>query len=161
LVKWALTKIDNTNSAREKIRLVSPDAGALKKIFDIAAKFKINFIQASKHRDLKTGNITSTEIPDLQQEGDQKYVIVDDLCDGGRTFIELAKVIREKRKNTTGVTKIYLVVTHGVFSAGLKPFKGIIDKIYTTNSYREINSMNEFGMYNERYLYLVEQLTVI
>lgn len=161
LVKKALTDIDNTFTAHEIIRLVSPDAGAMKKIFDVAAKFRINFIQASKHRNLVTGNISHTSIPDLDQDQDQKYVIVDDICDGGRTFIELAKVIIEKRKDCIKDTKIYLVVTHGIFSAGLKPFKGFIDKIYTTNSYMEIDPMNDWGQGNERYLDLVKQFKII
>lgn len=155
LVKWALTKIDNTNQARERVTLVSPDAGALKKVFDVAQEFEINkLIIASKHRDIKTGKITHTEVPNLENYNeDNKFVIVDDICDGGRTFIELSKVIKEKLPNA----KIYLIVTHGIFSAGLKPFKGYFDKIYTTNSYRTITSMDEWGAHNEKNLHLVEQ----
>jgi len=36
IVKRALTDIDNKNDAQERICLVSPDAGAYKKIFDVA-----------------------------------------------------------------------------------------------------------------------------
>ena len=36
LVKYALSNIDNKNDAQERICLVSPDAGAYKKIFDVA-----------------------------------------------------------------------------------------------------------------------------
>ena len=158
LVKWALSKIDNTNEAREKVTLISPDAGALKKVFDVAQNFEIDkLIIASKHRDIKTGNITHTEVPNLEKYDDgNKFVIIDDICDGGRTFIELSKVIKERLPNA----KIYLIVTHGIFSGGLKPFRGYFDKIYTTNSYRTITSMNEWGAYNERYLGLVEQFNI-
>jgi ribose-phosphate pyrophosphokinase len=136
LVKFALTDIDNKNDARERICLVSPDAGAFKKIFDVAREFNIdNIISANKIRDLKTGNIIRTEIPDLtSHNNDMNYVIVDDICDGGRTFIELAKVIKETKPEA----KIYLVVTHGIFSAGFKLMAEHLDGIYCTNSYRDV-----------------------
>jgi len=94
LVKFALSNIDNKDGAQDRICLVSPDAGAYKKIFDVAKFYGIsNIITATKVRDMKTGNILHTEIPVLDQHNDLTYVIVDDICDGGRTFVELAKVI--------------------------------------------------------------------
>lgn len=135
IVKHALTAIDNKNDAQERICLVSPDAGAYKKIFDVAKKFGINrIITANKVRDMKTGNIIRTEIPTLDQHNDLKYVIIDDICDGGRTFIELAKAIKGSRPSA----KVYLVVTHGIFSAGFKELSQYFESIYTTNSYRDV-----------------------
>lgn len=96
LVKFALIDIDNKNGARENLYLVSPDAGALKKVYNVAEHFKIeNLIIANKHRDIKTGKIVRTDVPGLTQEpGRRNFVIVDDICDGGRTFLEIAKTIR-------------------------------------------------------------------
>jgi ribose-phosphate pyrophosphokinase len=141
LVKWSLTDIDNTNSARENLFLVSPDAGALKKVYNVAEKFQIdNIIVANKHRDIRTGKITHTEVPNLDENsGKRKYVIVDDICDGGRTFIEIAKVILEKRPKSMYGTEIYLVVTHGIFSAGFLELSKYFDRIYSTNSYSDVN----------------------
>lgn len=141
LVKDALTKIDNKDGAQDRICLVSPDAGAYKKIFDVAKEFKIDrIVTASKVRDIKTGKILRTEIPTLDQHTDLKYVIIDDICDGGRTFIELAKAIKGSRPSA----KVYLVVTHGIFSAGFKELSQYFEGIYTTNSYREVAD-NEYG----------------
>lgn len=135
LVKFALTNIDNRDGARDRICLVSPDAGAYKKIFDVAKEFKIeNIITANKVRDMKTGNILRTEIPVLDQHNDLTYVIIDDICDGGRTFVELAKVIKEGRPTA----KVYLVVTHGIFSAGFKVLNEYIDGTFCTNSFRDV-----------------------
>lgn len=135
LVKDALTKIDNKDGAQSRICLVSPDAGAYKKIFDVAKEFKIdNIITASKVRDIKTGKILRTDIPTLDQHNDIKYVIIDDICDGGRTFIELAKAIKGSRPTA----KVYLIVTHGIFSAGFKELSQYFEGIYTTNSYRDV-----------------------
>jgi ribose-phosphate pyrophosphokinase len=137
LVKQALTKIDNKDGARNRVCLVSPDAGAYKKIFDVAKTFEIeNIITASKVRDLKTGAILRTEVPTLDQHKDFKYIIIDDICDGGRTFTELAKVMKESRPTA----KIYLVVTHGIFSAGFDELGKYFEQIYTTNSYKDIDN---------------------
>lgn len=106
--------------------LISPDGGALKKIYKLAAKVNcIDVIECSKKRDLKTGEITETKV---HMEGyiHGDCVIVDDICDGGRKFIEIAKAL--KKKNCGKVT---LCVTHGIFSNGLEVFDGLIDEIYT------------------------------
>lgn len=139
LIKSALTKIDNKNDARERICLVSPDGGALKKIYDVAEHFQIDkIITAMKHRDIKTGRITHTEVPTLDQHNDISYIIVDDICDGGRTFTELSKAIKGSRPTA----KIYLVVTHGIFSAGIDKLVGHFEHIYTTNSYGDVSMMD-------------------
>ena len=142
LVKFALTDIDNTNGAREKLILVSPDAGALKKMYHVSEYFKIeNMVIANKHRDIKTGKITHTEVPGLTQEpGSKNFVIIDDICDGGRTFLEIAKTIRKEREDSVFNDKIYLVVTHGIFSAGFNELKNWIDGIYCTNSVKNVDN---------------------
>jgi ribose-phosphate pyrophosphokinase len=142
LVKFALTDIDNTNSAKEKLYLVSPDAGALKKIYNVAEHFGIDqIVIANKHRDIKTGKITHTEVPGLNQEpGSKNFVIIDDICDGGRTFLEIAKTIRSERHISIFGDRIYLVVTHGVFSAGFDELKKHFDGIYCTNSVKDVDN---------------------
>ena len=139
----ALRNIDN---AKDGIVLVSPDAGALKKVFKIQQKFDIkNMIIGSKNRDLK-GNITHTSISGEVDNAENKtFVIVDDICDGGRTFIELAKVIRrDYGKNS----KIALVITHGIFSKGLDTIFEHIDEIYTTNSVNQFPLHNQLNQYD-------------
>jgi ribose-phosphate pyrophosphokinase len=156
LVKWALTDIDNKDGAQDRICLVSPDAGAYKKIFDVAKKFGIEkIITANKVRDMKTGNILRTEIPVLDQHNDIQYVIVDDICDGGRTFVELAKAIKDGRPTA----KIYLVITHGIFSAGYAELGEYFEQIYTTNSYKDIKEWQFHG--SELLPTKVKQLNVL
>jgi ribose-phosphate pyrophosphokinase len=122
----------------DQVVLVSPDAGAYKKVFDVAQKFRIEkIITATKVRDLKTGQILHTEVPVLDQHKHLKYVIVDDICDGGRTFIEISKALRGSRPTA----KIYLVVTHGIFSAGFSELGDYFDGIYTTNSIKDISNV--------------------
>ena len=85
-----------------------------------------------------TGNITKTTV--LHDDfGGKDCVIVDDICDGGRTFIELAKVLKER-----GAGKIGLFVTHGIFSQGVGVlFDNGIDFIYTTDSFDQSDKINE------------------
>ena len=135
LAKWALSDIDNKDGAQDRTMIVSPDAGALKKIYDIAKTFGIkNVVTAGKVRDIITGNIVKTELPQMNLDGIEQIVIFDDICDGGRTFIELAKVIKEQTDKP-----IYLVVTHGIFSAGLLELSKHFNGVYSTNSVKDIN----------------------
>jgi ribose-phosphate pyrophosphokinase len=115
---------------RENTVLVSPDAGATKKILDAAKLLGIkDVVQASKVRDTTTGAITGTVVHS-EHIGNKDFLIVDDIIDGGFTFTELAKVLRPL---TNG--KIILYVTHGIFSKGLRVFEGLIDEVYCANSF--------------------------
>lgn len=136
LVKFALEQIDNKNGAQDRVALISPDAGALKKIYDVAKFFRIpRVFTAAKVRDVLTGEIVRTEMPVMDLEGIEHLVIIDDICDGGRTFIELAKEIRKQTDKP-----IYLVVTHGIFSAGFEKLSEALNGVFCTNSIQDINS---------------------
>lgn len=109
--------------------LVSPDKGAVSKTHEVAMLFSAEYICANKVRDQLTTKIIATTV-DAQIDPARHYLIVDDICDGGRTFIELAKVLREK-----GATKISLYVTHGIFSSGFGELSKHFETIFTTNSF--------------------------
>lgn len=108
--------------------LVSPDSGALKKIYKTAKNFNVPVVEAQKIRDVKTGDITKTFVNLVETEPRPKFIILDDICDGGRTFIELAKELRY----VYGDCVIKLVVTHGIFSKGFDTLYQYIDEVYTT-----------------------------
>ena len=139
IVGNAVALISDTKDGSD-IVLVSPDAGASKKIYDSAKFNKLsNVVTASKIRE--NGRIVKTDIPNLDKYDDSyKFVICDDICDGGRTFIELAKAIKETHPNN----KLYLVVTHGIFSSGFEELVKYYTKIFTTNSYQEFSEATEF-----------------
>lgn len=106
--------------------LISPDAGATKKTNTL---FKPNstiaVVQCTKLRDSQSGLITGTQVH-IDNLHNKPCYIVDDICDGGKTFIEIAK---ELKKLNAG--KIVLLVTHGFFTKGLEVFEGLIDEVYT------------------------------
>ncbi len=105
--------------------LISPDAGAYKKISKLPEDLGI--IQMSKVRDTLTGSLSLTCFDNrlLQIEG-KTCIIVDDIVDAGGTFIAIAK---ELKKNNP--EKIVLMATHGFFTKGLEVFDEVIDEIYT------------------------------
>lgn len=106
--------------------LVCPDGGALKKIHKLAKFVDCEgVIECSKQRDTKTGEIVGTVVHYGNLWGRDSY-IVDDICDGGKTFIEIAKQLRSRNPG-----KIILMVTHGFFTKGIEVFDGLIDEIYT------------------------------
>jgi len=147
LVDYFLSKGFETWSAEnfENVRFISPDAGALKKVFHVAeaVKYRNEVIIASKHRDLETGKIDYTNVPMSVNDADKDVFIIDDICDGGRTFIEIAKAVDEVRKLSSSVKrehygKNYLIVTHGIFSFGFDFLVQHFDGIYCTNSVKDV-----------------------
>jgi ribose-phosphate pyrophosphokinase len=122
-----------------EVVLVSPDAGATKKVLDVARSFtnKFDVVRADKVRNTSTGQITSTKI--YGEVLGKCCVILDDICDGGRTFTELATVLKRK-----GAAKVILYVTHGIFSKGTQILLDSgIDLVYTNNIWDE----QELGEY--------------
>ena len=110
--------------------VVSPDKGATEKSRCVAQILRVtDVIQASKVRDTLTGNIIETVVEGNVEGLD--ILIPDDICDGGRTFTELAKVLKKK-----GAKSLTLYVTHGIFSKGFKVFEGLFDHIITTDSFK-------------------------
>ncbi|MNP55768.1 phosphoribosylpyrophosphate synthetase [compost metagenome] len=80
----------------------------------------------NKERDLATGRITKLDMS-ADVTGLNLFVL-DDICDGGRTFIELAKLV-------TKANKVELAVTHGLFTKGIDVVANEFDRVYTTTSY--------------------------
>lgn len=88
-------------------------------------------VQCYKKRDSSTGMISHYEVSNLPETG--KYLIVDDVCDGGLTFNMLCEALRKSpsAKNCT----FELLVSHGIFSKGLDNIDPMISKITTTDSW--------------------------
>lgn len=114
-----------------KLMLVAPDAGAMKKIHNVAkASGARDYAILTKERDVATGNLTGFALVSGDVAG-KDVLIVDDLCDAGGTFIGSAQVLRD-----AGARSVSLYVTHGVFSKGVENLlHNGIDAIYTTTSF--------------------------
>lgn len=108
--------------------IVYPDSGAYNR-YKIA---DIDTIVCRKTRDQSTGDITGHEVVgNIVLKAGQRLLIVDDICDGGATFISIAKLLKKYNKDI----KIDLFVTHGIFSKGREHLlTNGINTVYTTNS---------------------------
>lgn len=92
--------------------LVSPDIGAYKKVDKLAEKigYKGQIATGIKVRDLATGQIIKSDVNTEDLHG-LACIVIDDICDGGRTFIELAAALKAKNAGD-----LYFICSHGIFS---------------------------------------------
>lgn len=162
VVCYALQNIAFQNNKHpDEPLLISPDAGANKKVYKLVDEigYKGEIITCSKSRDVD-GKLTKTEVPIKPEHLLKDFIIIDDICDGGATFINIAKEIKnyQKRFNITNPNKIYLVVTHGIFSKGFEELNKYFDGIYCTNSYSDIPDYYDNGM--QKFKTNVKQLNV-
>lgn len=108
--------------------VVSPDAGAEKRAGAVARQFEVPLYHAWKTRDVATGKIAEFGAEPFFFDVSKYVLVVDDICDGGGTFIGLADVLIER-----GI-KPDLWVTHGIFSQGTTRLRERFEHIYTTDS---------------------------
>ena len=109
--------------------VIAPDKGAVERASQVQKSLGLSeTVYATKVRNPDNGEILRTEVPEEVNYRGKNLLIVDDICDGGRTFIELAKVLRDYEPS-----RIDLYVTHGIFSKGFEVFEDLIDHFYVAN----------------------------
>ena len=120
-------RADSDEHAQRYNGIIAPDAGAQQRAFRIANACHLPLYQASKHRDESTGKLSGFSCEPLPAGG--KYLVVDDICDGGGTFIGLAQA--------TGLPpeQLGLYVSHGVFSGAAGRLADHFGDIWTTDSF--------------------------
>lgn len=114
--------------------LVAPDMGASKKTEDFAKRVGAkDVLYFNKTRELSTGKITGMKMlnPEILT-GENKLLVLDDICDGGRTFVELYQAF--DFPTHINYACLELAVTHGIFSKGVSVLTSVFDHVYTTDS---------------------------
>ena len=110
--------------------IIAPDKGAVDRAAKVAGACHLPLYRAEKHRDQSTGKLSGFTCEPLPKEG--RFLVVDDICDGGGTFAGLAKAIDFPGQ------RLGLYVSHGVFSGRAKenllPWYG---DIWTTDSFAD------------------------
>eukprot|EP00092_Neocalanus_flemingeri_P027241 GFUD01029542.1.p1 GENE.GFUD01029542.1~~GFUD01029542.1.p1 ORF type:complete len:319 (+),score=74.62 GFUD01029542.1:221-1177(+) len=104
VVKWIKENIPEWKTAI----VVSPDAGGAKRVTSIADRLNIDF--ALIHKERKKAN----EVASMVLVGDAKgkvAILIDDMADTCGTIVQAAQKLVED-----GATKIYAILTHGIFS---------------------------------------------
>jgi ribose-phosphate pyrophosphokinase len=140
------------------VMLLAPDAGAEKRTARVHAaclKAGVNVHpeigQALKHRNPATGRLEISFVS--SNIANQNVIVVDDICDGGATFKQLAdyEITYNAHSNSTPlkqyVQSLHLFVAHGIFSKGMEPLADY-QTICTTNSFYH-------GQYGDRVKWLL------
>lgn len=83
-----------------------PDRGARNRY-----RTALSFVTLEKERDQSTGALT---MKPLEEQLSGNYLICDDLCDGGGTFILAANELYR-----AGANEVYLYTTHGLYTKGV------------------------------------------
>lgn len=101
--------------------VIYPDQSAYKRMGPLFPQYAAHI--AAKRRNQDTGKITEYHLPNLISG---KYLVVDDICDGGATFMLLGE-------QDPGVV-MDLYITHGLFSKGVDHLKTRYRNIWCTDS---------------------------
>lgn len=109
-----------------------PDRGAQDRYGAYAPQ---NALLCEKVRDVATGELKEFKVVNPEVFNGGEITVVDDLCDGGGTFVGLAPKLRELNP-----TKLRLVVTHAVQLNGIKRVAEVYDEVVITNTYEDWGS---------------------
>lgn len=117
--------------SKENYLLVFPDKGAYSRYRN---EFSFDYTRCEKVRNPETGKIESIEFLDKNKiVSSTKALVIDDLLDGGGTFVGLA----EKAKEINPEIELSLYTDHAVNREGLLKVSKHYDKVYTTNSFSD------------------------
>lgn len=117
--------------------VISPDAGAEKRAGAVAKKLGVPLIHAWKTRDVSTGaiagfgfDVDALELPAVDDNA-SRVLVVDDICDGGGTFVGLAQAVA---KEFDDQIDLHLFTTHGIYSKGVAPLAEHFSHVYCSDS---------------------------
>jgi ribose-phosphate pyrophosphokinase len=91
--------------------VIGPDAGSKNRASLIADALELPVHLCSKHRDPNTGRLSGYQAPQEIIDNPGEYLVVDDICDGGGTFLLLAQALSDQHT-------LDLWVSHGGFTRG-------------------------------------------
>jgi ribose-phosphate pyrophosphokinase len=121
--------------SKENAVLICPDAGASKKMgkyFDWNHHIT-DIVYCNKSRDLSNGAIT-LKVLEPEKCTNRNCIIIDDICDGGGTFMAIASQIE--------AAHLTLTITHGIFSKGFTALEEQFDEIIVSDSYCKLYESN-------------------
>jgi ribose-phosphate pyrophosphokinase len=99
-----------------------------------------------------TGKLLSFKVTNPEEFNGEEITVIDDLCDGGGTFVGIASELRKLNP-----TKLRLVVTHAVNYDGILKVASVYDEVIITNSYKNWGT-NETLPDNVRVIDIIDKL---
>lgn len=105
--------------------VIAADSGGKSRAERVAKTLGVPVYYGGKTRDVTNGRLTGFTMEPIPVG---HYLVADDICDGGGTFIGLADKIKEQGSTAD------LYVSHGIFSKGVHALKKSFNQIITTDS---------------------------
>lgn len=121
--------------------IIAPDKGAVARASAVADAAGLPLYKAEKKRDPDTGKLSGFTCEPLPADG--RFLVVDDICDGGGTFMGLAAAIADAdgtegsypgERTRRWKDRLGLYVSHGVFSGNASALSDYFGEVWTTDS---------------------------
>lgn len=116
----------------EDVQLCFPDQGAYDRYTGYVYEPWGKILIGKKVRDPETGKILNIDIENPNDIDGRPILVMDDLCDGGGTFVGIAEAIRKYTN-----VPLYIRVVHMVNPNGLLNLSQNYDKVWITDSYKD------------------------
>lgn len=131
--EWDSDEWEDHIPDEDDFQIVIPDTGAADR-YDLTS----DDIICKKIRDVKTGNILSIKVenPDIIQHK-KPLLIIDDLCDGGGTFVGVAEAIRK----INPYVDLNICVNHMVNPKGIENLSKNFNHVWFSNSYKDWDNL--------------------
>ena len=136
-IKGILKNCDDLKLDNDHLMIISPDEGGTNRAVYLANVLGVDMGMFYKRRDYSKivdgrNPIVAHEFLGTSVEG-KDVIIIDDMISSGESMLDVARQIKER-----GAKRVFVCVTFGLFTDGLKKFdeyyeKGYIDKVVTTN----------------------------
>lgn len=136
-IKGLFRSVPDLKIDKDHLMVISPDEGAMSRAVYFAGVLGVEMGMFYKRRDYSV--VVGGKNPIVAHEflGDDLHgkdaIIIDDMISSGESMLDVARQIKER-----GAKRVFVCVTFGLFTDGLKKFdeyyeKGYIDKVVTTN----------------------------
>lgn len=121
-----------------KFNILFPDEGAAERYGNMFDNYMVGDIRpailhATKLREAATGKFLGFDVPVLNNV---PTIILDDLCDGGGTYIGILDIVVHEQHMSGHELGLY--VTHGIFSKGVEVLTTKFGHVYCTDAYSTI-----------------------
>lgn len=114
--------------------IVAPDEGAYDRLLGVYEFDRNLVVKCMKLRD-ENGKVIGVEVDEKCKKlikPSSNLIVVDDICDGGGTFLTLSPTLKELE-----FTSLNLMVTHSIQLNGLEKVSKEYNVVYTTNSFND------------------------
>ena len=136
----------NTGKLKEMLPkdlvVISPDKGAVQRSLDISNFLGLdgNVVLCDKVRFEGKIKIATSSVHIDEVIENKNFLISDDICDGGGTFLALADAI----KVINPEAQLYLVISHGVFSKGFEELEKYYRGIFTVKNTYNMKAISKW-----------------